>query len=154
MIARCWYEGGAQGSLTQRVSLRSGRTRQDRRLRLLGITLPIHSCEAFSQEEIEVERIPVAGLYLPLELEKSVHYETTTQSVAVDEGALRERLGALARAEALAALSRDDISIAQMNAWEECTRQGNTLRVRAVYEVNTDIAVTRDTFISQSEEVY
>lgn len=152
VIARCWYEGGAQGSLTRRVQRRSGRVSTGMQLCLLGLRVPIRACEGFPQEEVELERLPMAGLYLPLELERSLHYETVAVTETLDEPTLRAQLGRLARAQALAALDREDISAAEATSWEECTRQGNEIRVRAVYEVSMNIAVTRDEIKSQSEE--
>lgn len=152
VIARCWYEGGAQGSLTRSVVRRSGRVQESVQFCLLGLKLPIKTCEGFSQEEVVVERLPLAGLYLPLEMERSLHYETKIMTEEMDESVLRAQLGVLARAEALASLGRENISATQATSWEECTRQENVLHVRAVYEVSMDIAVTREEIKSQSEE--
>lgn len=154
VIARCWYEGGAQGRLTRRVERRSGRVQESLQLCLLGWRLPIKRCEGFSQEEMEVERLPLAGLYLPLEMERRLHYETESMTEEMDEDALRAQLSVLARARALSSLGREDIDAAEASSWEESVRQGDMLRVRAVYEVNMDIAATRDEIKSQSEEDY
>lgn len=152
VIARCWYEGSAQGSLVRRSERRSGRVQESLQLCLLGLRLPIKRCEGFPQEQVEVERLPLAGLYLPLELERSLHYETKTLTEQLDEEALRAQLGKLARAQALSSLGREDISAAEASSWEECMRQGDMLRVRAVYEVKMNIAVTREEIKSQFEE--
>lgn len=149
--ARCWYEGSAEGYLLERKLRRTGNARASCRLRLMDFSLNILESEAFAREECETEILPVVGLYLPLEIVRSTHYETVLEERNVDSSELRARLASLARADALAKMSRDGVEAQKILCWEDCAQEGNTLRVRAVYEICTDIATTRDAL---TEEVY
>lgn len=140
VVARCWYEGSAEGELIEEIHLPTGRTRQSRRLRLLGRRITLAACESFALERVEEERVPIVGLLLPVEIERSVHRELRVQRREIDPDALAERLRALAQAEAKARLPEGSA----FTFWEERTQTGNTLRIRAVYEVQTNIAVSRE----------
>lgn len=140
VIARCWYEGSAEGDLIEEIYLPTGQVRHSRRLRLPGRRIDLDTCESFALEQVEEERLPIVGLFLPIEIERSVHRELRSQKRSVDPDALAERLRALAQAEAKAKLPKD----CAFTGWEERTQTGNTLRIRAVYEVQTNIAVSRE----------
>ena len=92
----------------------------------------------------------MVGLFLPLEVVRTTHIEVEERQEAVDEAALEAQLTSLARAELQAKLSADGIDYELAAAWEDVSRSGGMLRVRAVYEIFTDIAVSRDVL---SEEV-
>ena len=57
----------------------------------------------------------------------------------------------LARADALVSMQAEDMEYEIASTWTDTQQSGNTLRVRAVYEIYTDIAATRDAL---TEEVY
>ena len=99
---------------------------------------------------MEVEILPVVGLFLPLEIVRTTHIELEPHLQRVDSAALQAHLTALARAEAQAKLAADDIDCEIASGWEDVTQDGGRMCVRAVYEVYTDIAVSRDAL---SEEV-
>ena len=144
VIARCWCEGSAEGALSGVEKRRTGAVRVESALELLGFSLPLSECEGFASEETEVELLPVGGLFLPLEVRRIVHYETAPARVEIDEAALEARLTALAEADARAKLLRLGDDWEYSAAWTDVERIGNSLRVRAVYEVRAGIAVTRD----------
>lgn len=146
VVARCWFEGRAEGSLAESVELPTGRIREECRLKLLGFSFPLTQCEGFASETIRTEILPVGGLYLPLEIERSIHAETRTEMRSRDAADLERRLCALARAEALAQLSRAGLNPLESETWTECSREGNALRIYAVVELQADIAVSRDYF--------
>ncbi len=144
VVARCWYEGSAEGALEEAVLRPTGRSATECRLALLTFSLPLTECEGYEAEKMDVEILPVVGLFLPLEIVRTTHREMEAQRKSVDVQNLRAQLAALARAEAMAKLSADGIEYELASAWEDDMQTGNQLRVRAVYEVYTDIAVTRD----------
>lgn len=148
--ARCWFEGRAEGYLLDEVSQRTGERRESARLRLPGGEISIRECEHFSSEETETQILPVVGLYLPVEIERSIHWETKTEIYEMEADALAGRLSPLAHAQARAALPPD----CSFSCWEERIQDGSSLRIRAVYEICTDIAVSRDALQAQIEEVY
>ena len=144
VIARCWFEGSAEGSLVNAVTQPTGKRCEECSLKLLGLSLPLTECAGFESEEQHREVLPVVGLYLPLEIERIIHIETTERMRNQDADTLEAELSRLARAEAMAAVSRAGAEPRRLSVWEDCTREDGLLRVRAVAELQTDIAVTRD----------
>lgn len=151
VVARCWYEGAAEGGLQRTVLRRTGQSAVGCRLKLLNLSLPLTECAGFASEERAVEILPVVGLFLPLEIERVTHYETAALQEPVDRARLEAHLSALARADAMEKLSRDGIDYEIASDWTDAEEKNGVLRIRAVYEIYTDIAVTRDVLI---EEVY
>lgn len=151
ILARCWIEGSAEGNIVSATSSRTGRSRVSLRLRMGRRILPISESAHFASEELERELLPLVGLFMPLEVERSTYYETEIRNRKLDPATLEERLTTLAKADALSKLQQEDIAYELTSFWTDTDQIGNTLRVRAVYEIYTDIAVTRDALI---EEVY
>lgn len=154
VIARCWYEGSAQGPLERRIVAPTGRSENECRLELLGFGAPITECAGYASERLETEILPVVGLFLPLEIVRTTHVEVEERSAGVDEAALEEQLAALARAEIQAKLAADGIDYEPAAAWEDVSRADGMLRVRAVCEIYTDIAVSRDALSEEVNETW
>ena len=154
VIARCWYESSAQGPLQKRIVTPTGRSENECRLELLGFGAPITECAGFTSERLETEILPVVGLFLPLEIVRTTHIEVAERSEGVDEAALEARLTALARAEIQAKLTADGIDYEPAAAWEDVSRADGMLRVRAVCEIYTDIAVSRDALSEEVNETW
>ena len=150
VIARCWYEGSAQAPLERRVLTPTGRSARECRLELMGFGLSLTECASYPSENTEIQILPVVGLFLPLEVVRTTHIEVEERREAVEETALEAQLIALARAELQAKLTADGIDYELAAAWEDVSRADGMLRVRAVYEIFTDIAASRDEL---SEEV-
>lgn len=151
VIARCWYEGSAEGYTNTEVSVRTGRESTHVRLKLLNRSLPLMEGENYLHQETETQVLPIVGLFLPLELERRTCYETRATSRTTEPEILQRQLEPLARADALKELSKDRIQYQTASHWTDAQQIDNILRLRAVYEIYTDIATTRDVFI---EEVY
>ncbi len=152
VVARCWYEGYAEGALKEKVERRTGNSGVETRLKLLNFSLPITKGPEFARSESEVEYLPVGGLFLPLEVERTTSYETQAHWEEIDYHALQEHLTAVAYADARLKMARDGVEYIQERHWTNVEKaEKNTLRVRAVFEIETDIAVTRDAL---TEEVY
>lgn len=151
VVARCWYEGSAEGSLVQRVTRKTGAQATASRLKLMNFSLPLVEAPDYACAQTQVEYLPVGGLFLPLEIERITFCETEVALEALDVDALAGRLSALARAEARMKLAIDGADYQQSEEWLDMEQTDHSLRVRAVYEIYTDIAVTRDALL---EEVY
>lgn len=151
VVARCWYEGHAQGALRRPVTRRTGNYGAASKLKLMGASLPMAEGPKYACAETEVEYLPIGGLFLPLEIERTTFYEAENLWEDVDLPSLKARLSMLACADAQAQMSRDGIDYQNAKAWIDFTSKDDSLRARAVYEIYTDIAVTRDALI---EEVY
>ena len=149
VIARCWYEGSAEGYINTGIRLRTGRESTGIRLKLMGFSLSLLEGESYCAQEVEVQCLPVVGLFLPLVLERSTRYETRETIQSMNPEILQGQLETLARADALAALSEASIKYETASHWTDASQSDNTLRLRAVYEIYTDIAATRDAFIEE-----
>lgn len=149
VVARCWYEGGAEGYLNTSSLARTGKKSTDIRLKLMDFSLPLLEGEVYPLQEVETQSLPIVGLFLPLRLERSTHYETRELVHSVDPEILKGQLEALSRADVLNALSEDSIEYEIASQWTDASRTGNTLRLRTVYEIYTDIATKRDAFIEE-----
>ena len=154
VIARCWYEGSAQAPMEKRIVTPTGRSETECRLALLGFSAPITECEGYASETLDEEILPVVGLFLPLEVVRTTHSEVEERRENVDEAALEATLTALARAELQAKLTADGIDYDLAAAWEDVSRSDGMLRVRAVYEIFTDIAVSRDALAEEVNETW
>ena len=120
----------------------------------MGFSAAITECEGYASEKLDEEILPVVGLFLPLEVVRTTHIEVEERQEAVDEAALEAQLTALARAELQAKLSADGIDYELAAAWEDVSRSGGMLRVRAVYEIFTDIAASRDVLSEEVNETW
>lgn len=150
VMARCWVEGSAEGKLTHVESRRTGRSAVNCSLRLMGLRLALSGAPPFSSQEAQAEILPVVGLFLPLEIERTTCFETAEVRTDMDARQLEAQLEALARSDALRKLP-DGAQYKIANSWTDVQQDENRLRLRAVYEIYADIAVTRDALI---EEVY
>jgi len=151
VVARCWYEGSAEGYIESTVSTRTGQKSTHVRLKLMQLSLPLLEGKSYPQQETDTQLLPIVGMFLPLELERITCHETRNAVQTIEPEQLQKRLELLARADALNALSDDGIQYQIASHWTDAQQIDNILRLRAVYEIYTDIATTRDAFI---EEVY
>lgn len=151
VVARTWYEGTASLPLTRAEATLTGRCSQSAFLRMMDFAWPLTEGESYPHQRVQTERLPVGGLFLPLEIVRTTAWETQERTVQNDEGALRAQLAALAWADARLHLTQthsDGCEIA--DRWIEYTPDGEgNLQARAVYETHTDIAVTRDALYQQ-----
>jgi len=115
----------------------------------MDFSLPLLEAEVYPLQEVETQSLPIVGLFLPLRLERSTHYETRELVHSVDPDVLQRQLEVLSRADVLKALSQDAIEYEIASQWMDASQTGNTLRLRAVYEIYTDIATKRDAFIEE-----
>ena len=141
---RSWVEGSAEGSLLETRIRRTGRTSSASALRLMNRLYPLASSETFATEETETQILPIVGLFIPLEIIRETRFETESVEANADEIVLEGRLRCLAQAEAKRNLSLsglEDYEIADY--WEEFIQTDNLLRLRAVYEITFNAAVTR-----------
>jgi len=147
---RSWFEGTAEGDIKEERVRRTGRASQSSAIRLMRWSFPLSGGERFARYETEIQVLPVVGLFLPLEIIRETHYETQTVSVDTDKTALMQRLRSLARAEAKAELARNGPKTYEItDYWEESITDDNLLRLRAVYEIAADVAVSRDALIEE-----
>lgn len=144
VIARCWYEGSANGEIESVQYVRSGASSTACNLKLPGFSLPLTEAESYASSETETQILPVVGLFLPLEIERRIQYETRPVSRKIDVQQLEKQLSAIALAQARRNAALENTQHEPASVWTDASIDGNTLHVRAVYEICTDIAVKRD----------
>ena len=144
VYARCWVEGSAGTPRNTVTSTRTGNVRFSRTLRLFSERISLKDSDAFASEDCETSVFPLVGLYLPVEIETHSHYETQIQTASVDESAALRQMEALARADALSKIDIPDNQYTISESWLEKDISSRSIGVRAVYEISTDIAVSRD----------
>ena len=150
VIARTWHEGAASLPLKKTETIRTGRTGTSSEIRLLNLSWPLSQGETFAAQETQTELLPIGGLFLPLQIQRTTAFETHEHTVAADPEALKRALAPLAFAQAAAKLAQshpDGCEIA--DRWIEYTYDADRITARAVYETHTDIAATRDALYRQ-----
>lgn len=150
VTARTWHEGTACAPLTSSEKIRTGRTGLSSSLHLMGLSWPLIRGESYPSQELSTEILPIGGLFLPLEIRRTTTYETRLQPTNVDAAALERQLARLAFAEAGADLTQSHPDGCEITGrWIEYTQAGGVMYAQAIYETQTDIAVTRDALYLQ-----
>ncbi len=148
VVARTWHEGRASLPLTRTENNRTGRMRTRADLRMMQFSRPLVEAEPYPSQDEETQRLPIGGLFLPLEIARTTYYETRPRQTQVDIGELQRQLSILAYAQAGADLIQfPDGEIAAK--WIEYTQGGGMLHARAVYETHINIAVSGDALYQQ-----
>lgn len=150
VIVRAWFTGEASLPLTAIRAEDTGRSSVAANLRTPWLTLPIAEGESFADERVEAQYLPIGGLFVPIELERVTRHEIARREVPLDEAHVRERLRALACADAAVRLSREGPQEYEiLNRWIDFERRGDALAARAVIEISADAAVTREALIDE-----
>ena len=144
VYARSWFEGSASLPRYAEIKEKTGNVRVSKAIRLFSWRVPLKECESFPSEICEMQILPIIGLYLPLEIETCLHCETRVIRKPVDESAALRQAEALARADALSKINIPSDKYAIRESWLDKNITDRTIGLRAVYEISTDIAVSRD----------
>ena len=148
VVLRTWIEGAASLSPNVDRDVYTGRTSISDSLCLFALRLPITEGEAFEEARVEARRMGVGGLYLPLALERLTRREVRHTVERADPALIQARLAPLARADAALRLALEgprDCEI--VRSWIDYEETPGALRARAVYEIHTNAAVTREALL-------
>lgn len=146
VIVRTWFEGSATLPRSAERWEDTGRTSTGVMLAGPGFEWPIAEAEGFESQREEIEYLPIGGLFVPLEIQRVTRYETRTIAVDLDPDAAKERLSALALADAALNLARSGTENDEpAESWTDYDIRDGALHARAVLEIHTDAAVTRET---------
>jgi len=148
VVLRTWIEGAASLSPNVDRDVYTGRTSISDSLCLFALRLPITEGEAFEEARVEARRMGVGGLYLPLALERLIRREVRHTVERADPALIQARLAPLARADAALRLASEgprDCEI--VRSWIDYEETPGALRARAVYEIHTNAAVTREALL-------
>ena len=145
VVVRAWYTGDAKLPLSSTRAAYTGRVCTGSSLSLMGLRWPISPGGEYEDQQTETEYLPVGGLFLPLEIERTTRREIRLESVDADADTLRNDTAALARADAARSLSREQASDCDIrDSWLSYELSGDALSARAVYEIYVNAAVTRE----------
>ena len=141
---RAWYAGEAELPLYETQVTEAGRASTASRLALPWWEWTLEAGQDFADQRVSLERLPIGGLFLPLEIVRETRRETRATAVEADREQLAERLVPLAMADAAAQLTRSglqDLRIARSWINYEILDE-RVLHASAVYEIYTNAAVT------------
>lgn len=145
VIVRAWTAGEAALPLCAVVQRQTGRTAIETRLTGPYINWPLTEGAAFDFQIEKTTHLPIGGLFLPLEIVRTVRSETRAVSVETDREALKARLAALAVADAAGKLCRQEMRDYEItDRWVNYDSDGDSMRATAIIEIRADAAVTRE----------
>ena len=145
VIVRGWFAGEARLPLTQARTVDTGRRSTGARLSVLGLEWPIAEAESYPSQRVDRAYLPIGGLFLPLELQRVTHHETRHQETEVPMDSLRRQARTLALAQARMALDREGPArYTPGRSWVNYSNNGASLVAKAVIEIQSDAAVTRE----------
>ena len=149
VVIRTWYSGQAELPLQTEVSSYTGRCACSCRLRAFGQEWSFADTGGFSSQRVETRILPLGGLFLPIEVSRQTARETRLMTVEVDRRQLEAQLSRLALAEAARTLQLQGPTEYEVaRTWTETDMpDGRTMRARAVYEIHTNAAVTRQALL-------
>ena len=145
VVVRGWFTGEARLPLTQARTVDTGRRSTGARLAALGLEWPISSAERYPSQRSERQYLPIGGVFVPLEIERVTNVEIRREEAAIPEEVLRKRAAALALADARATLRREGPTQYEPGrSWVDYVKSGGRLIAKAVIEIQSDAAVTRE----------
>ena len=148
VTVRTWTQGEAAAPIRRTVWRDTGRKSVSAELRLWDFSRPLTGKEEYARFRAKTETLPVGGMFLPLEIVRTTRWETEPRPEASDPNALERNLTLLARAQALSMRPETPCEIAREWTEKQTDADGN-LRVRAVVEWKTSVAVTRGALYRQ-----
>ena len=149
VVVRCWVAGRSELPAAKLETSDTGRTASRSRLRISDWEIPLSACDDFPSQRVETLALPIGGLFLPVEIVKSVLWETRAESVPVDPNRMNDQLVRLAFADAALRLQRDGPKeyTVERTWYDVDPPSGGMRRARAVYEIHTDAAVSREALL-------
>ena len=149
VMVRSWYDGESELPMLRTRTRYTGRVRTASRLRLLGREWMITPGVDFQSQRIMTEVLPIGGLFIPLEIIRENMFETQESQEQIASDVLKDQMTRLALADAARRLSLDgpkDYEI--LRVWTSIESTGGAAqRARAVYEIRTNAAVTREVLL-------
>ena len=145
VIVRSWFAGEARLPLTRARTVDTGRRSTGARLSALGLEWPIAEAESYPSQRVDTACLPIGGLFVPLEIQRVTHHETRRQEAEVPMDSLREQARALALAQAHIILDREGPArYTPGRSWVNYNNNGASLLAKAVIEIQSDAAMTRE----------
>ena len=145
VIVRTWVTGEASVPDTEIRVIDTGHSTTGAKLTILGWEWPITSARDYASQRTEREYLPIGGLFLPLQIERETHFETRREVCDIPREVLRARAMAMAMADGQMVLVRKGPPrYTAGRSWVDYSHHDGALYARAVFEIQTDAAVTRE----------
>ena len=145
VIVRSWFSGEARLPLTQTDTVDTGRRSSGAKLTLMDMEWPIARAVTYPSQRTERAYLPIGGLFVPLEIQRFTNVEILRQESEIPMETLRARARALSLASARAALVREGPrAYSPGDSWVDYEITDGVLVARAVIEIQSDAAVTRE----------
>lgn len=140
VIGRVWFTAEHRMPTEETVKTFTGRTRVSARVRLGNWEWTLFEAEDFACQETETELLPIGGMYLPLQIERTIRREIDEACVPLDADWLKEATAA----QALTA-ARDQLpeGAQETDCRVDFSEQDGWITARAVIEAEMDIAAGR-----------
>ena len=150
VVARAWSEGEARADLYTQRRAYTGRTSTSSVLELFGWSVPLSQGETFSQMEETVLSLPIVGMFLPLRILRTERTEYTISREMADLQNLKEELARIALENAISGVPEGSVIV---DKWIDYSMiEGKGIVARAVVEVESNIAVTREALAAGAED--
>ena len=152
VIVRTWFTGEAALPLCEEHTEYTGRVSACAMLKTPWFSLPLTEGEIFPDQREDVQYLPIGGLFVPLEVQRTTCREVIRSAVPIDDKLLQERLRALAFADAALALQRDGLDNYEiLDRWIDYEKTVGALTAKAVIEISADAAVTREALAKDTQ---
>ncbi|MGJ4851490.1 sporulation protein YqfD [Bacillota bacterium Meth-B3] len=140
-LGRAWLTGVAERALVVPTLKDTGRRERASELRMPGFSLPLTRADGFAEQRVEVERLPIGGLVLPLHIVRTSFIEQERHEVSLDPESVKAEITKTALADALSQLPS---GVSPVDKWVDYSMiEGGSVRARAVVEIKLNIAVAR-----------
>lgn len=148
---RTWYTGEAALPLSATRTVYTGKSSASSRLKTPWLSVDITEGEAYAQQVEQAERLPIGGLFVPVEIERVTRREVAYTRISRDREQLQALLTPLAFADAALKLASEGPEAYEiLDQWIDFSPVGGMLRARAVYEISANAAVTREALIDDA----
>lgn len=145
VVVRAWVTGRASLPLSRTERRPTGRVSFATSLTTPWQKWPIVEGDAFDQQTEDAKRLPIGGLFIPVEIERVVRREMASATVAADRTALEARLAALAFADAAMRLCLNGPEGCGItDSWVNYEQTPGAMRAIAIYEIQSNAAVERE----------
>lgn len=138
VIGRVWFTGECRLPTQQILTQRTGRCNTASELRLYDWSVELDGAEAYPCEQVETEHLPVGGLYLPLMIVRTTHWEAQQKLIESDIGQLRAQGAEYALSQARLQMPEE---AREVDYWVEYVQENSVLTVRVTVEAQMNIAV-------------
>lgn len=149
VIGRVWFEAECTLPLSDTVQTRTGNTNFSSLIRLNRWEMPLSEAADFASQEEKTELLPIGGLFLPVRIERTIRWETTSRQVPRNPEDMKRQGEAWALE-----LAREKLpsGAQETDYWFDYQEKGGMLTVRATIEAQMDIAAERMQLIGSIEE--